>query len=146
MEAETRLTAEHITLALIRYFDQLGYDVLTEFTLKSGRRVDIIAAGPKEELVIIEVKSSLADFQSDQKWPDYLEWADQFYFAVSDDFPSARLPNADKCGVLITDGYDVFMQREAPLKKLASQRRLHLMKRLAHTAMRRLTLQKLQGI
>jgi len=132
------LNAEQIRRSVASYFDQLGYEAMAEFTLKTGRRVDLLAFGPKDEVVIIEIKSSLADFRADQKWQSYLEWADRFFFAVAEGFPTARLPDASKAGILITDGYDIAVQQEAPYHKLSGQRRQHLVKRLARTALRRL--------
>lgn len=134
----TALTALQIRRAICAYFDQLGFEVIAEFTLKTGRRVDVIAFGPKDELVIIEIKSSLADFRADQKWQSYLEWGDQFYFAVAEDFPLQQLPDASQAGILVTDGYEIALHQQAPYHKLNAQRRTHLIKRLARTALRRL--------
>ena len=80
------LTASKITAATASLFHQMGDATLSEFTLKTGRRVDLIALSRDQHISVIEVKSSLADFTSDKKWPDYLDWADRFYFAVADDF------------------------------------------------------------
>ena len=46
----------------------------------------------KGRFVIVEIKSSLADFRADTKWPDYLPHCDFYYFAVADDFPVDVLP------------------------------------------------------
>ncbi|MEC7438712.1 MAG: MmcB family DNA repair protein [Pseudomonadota bacterium] len=118
-------------------FIERGDACLREFTLKSGRRVDVIAVDRRGTITIVEVKSSRQDFASDRKWGDYLEWGDRFYFAVADDFPRELLPGAETCGVIITDGFDCLEWRPAPLRKLAAQRRNHLTRRLAHVAMRR---------
>ena len=132
------LGTDRITDAVARMFSERGDACLREFTLRSGRRVDVIAIGRGGEITIVEVKSSRQDFQSDRKWPDYLEWGDRFYFAVSDSFPRDMLPGPDTCGILITDGFDCLEVQEPPLTKLAAQRRNHLTRRLAHVAMRRL--------
>ena len=60
-------------------------------------------------------------------------------FAVGDEFPVEILPDDTRCGVIITDGFDCYILREAPVKKLAGARRNHLIKRLARTAMLRST-------
>lgn len=133
------LTASKITAATASLFHQMGDATLSEFTLKTGRRVDLIALSRDQHISVIEVKSSLADFTSDKKWPDYLDWADRFYFAVADDFPRDRLPDETVCGLIITDGFDAHILRESPVRKLAVQRRSHLIRRLAFAAMMRLS-------
>ena len=131
-------TTERITDAVARSFIERGDACQREFTLRSGRRVDIIALGRDGHITIVEVKSSRQDFQSDRKWQEYLEWGDSFYFAVSDEFPRDILPDGDTCGIIITDGFDFLEVQHAPKTKLAAQRRNHLTRRLAHVAMRRL--------
>ena len=71
---------ERISRAVMRHFYDSGESVLAEFTLKSGRRADIICLSKDERITIIEVKSSKEDFLSDQKWPEYLAWADPVLF------------------------------------------------------------------
>ena len=138
MNPADHIPAERITGAIARMFIERGDACLREFTLRSGRRVDLIAIGSGGEITIVEVKSSRQDFISDRKWQAYLEWADRFYFAVAEGFPRDLLPGPDKSGIIITDGFDCFEVQPAPLAKLAGQRRNHLTRRLAHVAMRRI--------
>ena len=138
MNTADHIPAERITGAIARMFIERGDACLREFTLRSGRRVDLIALGSGGEITIVEVKSSRQDFLSDRKWPEYVEWGDQFFFAVSDAFPRDILPPEDSCGIIITDGFDCLEVRPAPERKLAAQRRTHLTRRLAHVAMRRI--------
>ena len=132
------LTADRITTAVARLFLERGAACIREFTVRTGRRADLMILGDGREITIIEVKSSRQDFISDQKWPEYTEWADRFYFAVAADFPHEILPGPDRCGIIITDGFDCHIIQEAPEAKLAGARRTHLVARLAHKAMRRL--------
>ena len=118
----------------MRHFYDSGESVLAEFTLKSGRRADIICLSKDERITIIEVKSSKEDFLSDQKWPEYLAWADQFYFAVSDQFDLSLLHSYSQCGIIITDGLSVHITLGG---LLAPQRRKHMIRRLALVAMDR---------
>ena len=136
-DTDTPIT-RRITDAIARMFVERGDACLREFTLRTGRRVDIIAIGSGGEITIVEVKSSRQDFLSDRKWHEYPEWADRFYFAVADDFPRDILPEEGECGIIITDGFDCLEVRPAPSARLAAQRRSHLTRRLAHVAMRRL--------
>lgn len=121
-----------------KLFLDAGEAVLKEFTLKNSRRADLIALSPKQKLSIIEVKSSRRDFTSDHKWPEYIGFADYFYFAVAEDFPQEILPDEGMCGIILSDGFDALITRPAPFRPLASARRAHLIRQLAVTAMRRL--------
>ena len=94
---------------------------LLEFTLKTGRRVDVFGIGSSGELVVVEVKSSRQDYLSDRKWRDYLDYCDQFYFAVPEDFPLELLP--DDCGLMRVDAYGGAVLRPAPLDPVKPARR-----------------------
>ena len=131
------MDAQRIFSAVMRHYTERGFACLPEFTLKTNRRPDIICLNKQGSIHLIEVKSSLADFRADQKWKDYIEWADVFYFAVGDDFPHDTLPDAQQCGIIITDGFDCHITQQAPYNKLNGTRRTHLTKRLARTAMLR---------
>ena len=133
------LSAERITKAVASFFQAMGDATLSEFTLKTGRRVDLIALSRSQHITIVEVKSSLTDFSSDKKWQNYMDWADQFYFSVAENFAVERLEDEMRCGILITDGFDTHILREAPLHKLPTQRRTHLIRRLAFASMKRLS-------
>jgi hypothetical protein len=62
-DTDTPIT-RRITDAIARMFVERGDACLREFTLRTGRRVDIIAIGPGGEITIVEVKSSRQDFLS----------------------------------------------------------------------------------
>ena len=47
----------------------LGFAILDELTLATGRRADVIAFGDSGAIWIIEIESWLMDFKVDQKWP-----------------------------------------------------------------------------
>ncbi|MFZ1413680.1 MAG: MmcB family DNA repair protein [Defluviicoccus sp.] len=115
---------------------ELGYRVLGEFHLANGRRADVIGIDDRAGFVIAEVKSSLADYRADGKWPAYVGYCDHFYFAVGPGFPVDVLP-AD-VGIIIADGYAGTILRPAPLKALAAARRKALLVRFARTASSRL--------
>ena len=69
-----------------------GLRAIAELSLANGRRADLIAIGEAGEVWIAEIKSSLEDFRADQKWPEYRDFCDRLFFAVSPDFPSEVLP------------------------------------------------------
>ena len=60
-----------------RLLRQYGVAPIPEVTLPNGRRADLLAIGRKGEIWIVEIKSSVADFQVDRKWPDYRRHCDR---------------------------------------------------------------------
>jgi hypothetical protein len=61
-------TTQLVTRGAARLFVDLGWAPLLEVGLPNGRRADVMALGPKGELAIVEVKSSLEDYRTDRKW------------------------------------------------------------------------------
>ena len=110
-----------VTRGAGRFLVSLGYAPLAEVTLPNGRRADLMALGPKGDVLIVEVKSGLEDFRIDRKWPEYAPYCDGFYFAVSPDFPEGILP--DEPGLIVADGFGGAVVREAPVAPLAPARR-----------------------
>lgn len=113
-----------------------GFAVIEEFVPERGKRVDVMALGPKGEIWVVECKSSRADFMGDGKWQGYLEWCDRYFWAVDQDFPTDLLP--DDTGLIIADGYDAEILRMAPEAKLAGARRTAVTRKFALHAARRL--------
>jgi hypothetical protein len=109
---------------------------IPEVSLANGRRADLAAIDGSGEIWIVEVKSSIEDFRSDAKWPDYRDFCDRLFFAVSPAFPREILP-ADT-GIIVADRYGGEIVRDAPQHKLAGARRKAMTLRLVHTAAWRL--------
>lgn len=107
----------------------LGLASQPEVPLPNGRRADLVAVTDAGEIWIIEVKSSIEDYRSDQKWPDYRDYCDRLSFAVAPDFPADILP--DDTGIIIADRYGGDVQRPAPEHRLPSARRKAMLLRLA---------------
>ena len=133
---QDRITALRLTRGVCRALGALGYAALTEFLLNSGRRVDVIAVNGAGETVIVEIKTSTADYRADRKWNEYLEFCDAFYFAVPAAFPLALLP-AD-CGLMIADDYGAEILRRPAAQPMNGSRRRAQTLRLALAAMQRL--------
>jgi hypothetical protein len=110
-----------VTRGAARLMAQLGHAPLLETPLPNGRRADIMALGPKGEIAIVEVKSSLEDYRADGKWEEYRPFCDRFYFAVAPEFPRLVLP--DGPGLIIADGFGGAVLRDAPDTPLAPARR-----------------------
>ena len=114
-------TTDAVTRGAARFLVSLGYAPLTEVCLPNGRRADLMALGPKGDLLIVEVKSGLEDFRIDRKWPQYAPYCDAFYFAVAPQFPEGVLP--EEPGLIVADGFGGALVREAPVAPLAPARR-----------------------
>ncbi len=114
-------TTSAVTRGAARLFVALGYAPLMEVGLPNGRRADIMALGPRGEIVIAEVKSGLDDYRTDRKWGAYLDYCDAFYFAVSPEFPKGVLPEGP--GLIVADAFDGAVLRETPVTPLAGARR-----------------------
>jgi hypothetical protein len=119
-----------------RALGQLGCASLHEFSLASGRRADVIALGRGGEIAIVEIKSSIADFRADRKWPEYWEYCDRLYFAVAAGFPRELIP--PECGLIIADPFDAAILREAELRPLNAARRRAITLRFALAGAQRL--------
>lgn len=119
-----------------RHLLTLGMATVTELTLANGRRADIVALTEKGEVWIVEIKSSVADYRSDNKWPEYEAYADCLLFAVAPDFPIEILPAA--AGLVLADAYGAEIVRPAPFKQLPAARRKAMTMRIARTAALRL--------
>jgi hypothetical protein len=136
----TRQARPDTTLAVCRgacrLMRQSGRTVLLELPLPDGRRADIMAIGAAGELAIVEVKSSIEDWRADQKWPDYLDWCDQLYFAVPVDFPQALIPG--EVGLIVADAYGGETLRHPARRPVPAARRKAVLIDCARLASERL--------
>ena len=128
--------AAQIARGVLRLMGDHGYAGVTEMTLANGRRADVAAISAGGDITIVEIKSCLNDYRTDQKWPDYQPFCDRFYFAVGHDFPREVIP--DHVGLIIADAFGGAILREAPLDKLAAARRKAMTLRFARLAASRL--------
>ena len=136
MKLEAPKNLNRISRGVMRHFSQIGLSSLSEFSPKKGLRVDIVALGLSDEIWVVECKSGKTDFKSDNKWQNYLDWCDRYFWAVDGEFPIDILPS--DTGLIIADSYDASLIREAPLNKLSVARRKKLIKSIAQTACNRL--------
>jgi hypothetical protein len=130
-------TTSAVTRGAARLIVALGYAPLLEVGLPNGRRADIMALGPRGDLIIAEVKSGLSDFRTDRKWGDYLPYCDAFFFAVAPEFPREILPTEP--GLIVADAFDGALLRESPATRLAGARRKALTIAFARLAALRAT-------
>jgi hypothetical protein len=129
-------TALAIARGTARYLHALGYCVVSELPLPSGRRADLVALGGDGEIIIVEIKSSVADFRADQKWMDYRRHCDRLFFATHAGVPSDIFP-AD-AGLIVADAFGASIVSEAPEQRIAAATRRSVTLRFAHAAALRL--------
>jgi hypothetical protein len=129
-------TALAIARGATRLLHSLGFSVVSELPLASGRRADLVALGGDGEIWIVEIKSSLADLRADQKWMDYRLHCDRLFFATTLDVPCEVFP--DDTGLIVADAYDATIVCEAPEHRLHAATRKSMMLSFARAAALRL--------
>ncbi len=128
--------AAALARGVCRHLRLAGYASLLEVPLRSGRRADVMALGPKGEIVIVEIKSGVQDYRSDRKWPEYRAFCDRLYFAVGSNFPREIIPG--DVGLIGADAYGAAVVREAEPHALAPARRKAMVLRFGRMAAARL--------
>ncbi|MBU1305386.1 MAG: MmcB family DNA repair protein [Alphaproteobacteria bacterium] len=126
-QSATALRVQRGVMRLLRESHDMA--CFAEVTLKSGRRADVLGVGPQGEIWIVEIKSSLIDFQVDRKWPEYRDFSDKFFFAKPAELDGGIFPESE--GLIVADGHDGAILRDSPLTPLAPARRKALMLKLA---------------
>jgi hypothetical protein len=130
------VTAAAVQRGLCRLLRDNSFAVLTEFVLATGRRADVTAIKPDGQIWIIEIKSSPQDFHVDEKWHEYRDYCDQFFFAVPTTLDAAILPG--DTGLIIADQFGAEVMRDAPHHAIVAARRKALTLSFARTAAQRL--------
>ncbi len=91
------------------------------------------------DLVIVEIKSCLADYRADSKWTEYLPYADRMYIMFTAqvarkirDHPELRARIPPQVGVLIL-GADGFVKTVKPARRqeVTVENRLNILSRMA---------------
>ncbi|WP_436643448.1 MmcB family DNA repair protein [Microbaculum sp. FT89] len=132
-QSETALSVQRGTGRLLR---TLGFSIVTEMPLASGRRADIVALSQAGDVWIVEIKSSLADLRADGKWPDYRWHCDRLYFAAPPELGRDIFPQ--DAGFIAADSYGAEILDEAPEHRLAGPTRKAMTLRFARLAALRL--------
>lgn len=136
------LVAQDVARGVTRLFFRQDLFALCEVPLPNGRRADMVALDARGILTIVEIKVSRADLLGDQKWTDYLEYCDRFFWAVPAGFPLAPFEGdclgPDCAGLIVADRYDAEVVRPAPVRPLVAARRKAETLRFARRAARRL--------
>jgi hypothetical protein len=130
-------TALAVARGTTRLLHSLGFSVVAELPLASGRRADLVALGAGGEVWIVEVKSSVADFRADQKWIDYRLHCDRLFFATTLEVPCEIFP--PDTGLIVADAFGASIVCEAPEHRLHSATRKSVLLAFARTAALRLS-------
>jgi len=132
-QSETALSVARGTARLLHAH---GFSVVSELSLPSGRRADLVALDSGGTIWIVEIKSSVADFRADQKWQDYRAHCDRLFFATSQDVPCEIFP--PDAGLIVADAFGAAFHCEAPEHRLAAATRKAMLLLFARAAASRL--------
>jgi hypothetical protein len=130
-------TALAVARGTTRLLHALGYSVVSELALASGRRADLVALGTAGDIWIVEIKSSVADFRADQKWMDYRLHCDRLFFATTLDVPCEIFP--PDTGLIVADAFGASVVCEAPEHRLHAATRKNMLLAFARAAALRLS-------
>lgn len=129
-------TALAVARGTTRLLHSMGFSVVSELSLASGRRADLVALDGGGEIWIVEIKSSVADFRADHKWVDYRLHCDRLFFATTMEVPCDIFP--PDTGLIVADAFGASIVCEAPEHRLHASTRRSMMLSFAQTAALRL--------
>lgn len=129
-------TALMVQRGVCRLLRAAGFATLTEFTLVTGRRADVIAVNEQGLIWIVEIKSSLEDFRADNKWPEYRDYCDRLFFAIPQDMDQEIMPT--DAGLIVADQFGADFLRHPPEAPLHASRRKAVTLAFARAAASRL--------
>jgi hypothetical protein len=137
LDGRQSATALAVARGTTRLLHSLGFSVVSELSLASGRRADLVALSAGGELWIVEIKSSVADFRADQKWQDYRWHSDRLFFATTMEVPCEIFPK--DTGLIVADAFGAEIVCEAPEHRLHASTRRSMMLAFARAAALRLS-------
>ena len=132
-QSETALAVARGTARLLH---ALGFSCISELSLPSGRRADLVALNERGETWIVEIKSSVEDLRADHKWEDYRAHCDRLFFAFTQDLPCEIFPK--DTGLIVADAYGAHLLCDAPEHRLPAPTRKLMTVRFAIAAARRM--------
>jgi hypothetical protein len=136
--------ASEVARGVTRLFCRHDLFAVCEMPLPNGRRADLVAIDGKGSFTIVEIKVAKSDLVGDDKWTDYLDYCDRFFWAVPPHLVSILeeeryLPG--NAGLIVADRYDAAIVRDAAHRPLAPARRKAELLRFARRSARRLAAQ-----
>jgi hypothetical protein len=136
LDGRQSVTARTVSRGTARLLLSLGFSCVSELSLPSGRRADLVALDGAGQIWIIEIKSSVEDFRADQKWMDYRMHCDRLFFATTLEVPCEIFPK--DTGLIVADAFGGQIMCDAPEHKLLAPTRKSMMLLFAHAAAVRL--------
>lgn len=134
--------AKAVARGVARLFARHDIMVMEEVSLRNKRRADLMGLDAKGQIILVEIKVARGDLLGDDKWTEYLDYCDRFYWAIPGELDAAPLERPEflpeRAGLIIADAYDAEMVRPAATHPLAAARRKTETMRLARRAMTRL--------
>lgn len=130
------LVAREVCRGVVRVLAAHGFAAVPELPLPNGRRADVVGLGADGTIWIVEIKSCIEDFRTDQKWPEYRDFCDRLLFAVLPQFPIGILPQ--DAGLIVADRYGGEVIRQPALVRLAPHVRKAMTLRVARASASRL--------
>ena len=120
--ARNTTIADGLKVAAMSYFAHKGYSCFPEIGVNSwGKlRADVLCLNLKCNIVLCEIKSSVADYSSDSKWQGYLSYCNKMYFIFTEpvfEKLKKRLATDLKgtgVGVLVLDTMSGYLRSEHP--------------------------------
>ena len=114
------LAAQDVARGVTRLFFRQDLFALCEVPLPNGRRADMMAIDADGADHHRRDQGVARRPDGRQKWTDYLDYCDRFFWAVPAGFDSRRRSTAtasgpDCAGLIVADRYDAAVVREAPL-------------------------------
>ena len=125
-QSPTALKVQRGVMRLLR--STYDFCCFAEVPLANGRRADVLGVGPRGEIWIVEIKSSLVDFRVDAKWPNYKDYCDRFFFAKPPELDADIFP-ADE-GLIVADAHGAEILRQSADTPLSPARRKAMMLKL----------------
>jgi hypothetical protein len=132
-QSETALSVQRGVGRLLR---DMGFALLAEFSLASGRRADVIGINGDGRIWIVEIKSSLQDYRADRKWHEYGDFCDRFFFAIPESLEPDIIPS--EAGLIVADRFTAEILRQPLEFALHASRRKALTLQFARAAALRL--------
>ncbi len=129
-------TALRIQRGVGRMLRALGFCMVSELVLASGRRADVVGLSPSGDIWIVEIKSSIEDLRADGKWPEYRRHCDRLFFATHEEVPPEIFP--EDAGFILADSYGGEVIRMPDEHRLAAATRKVMLVRFAQAAALRL--------
>ena len=133
-QSETALAVARGTSRLLH---SLGFACISELSLPSGRRADLVALNGRGEIWIVEIKSSVEDLRADHKWEDYRAHCDRLFFAFTQKMSCDLFPK--DTGLIVADAYGAHLVCDAPEHRLPAPTRKLMTVRFAMTAAQRIS-------